>query len=250
PIGTQNSANPMGRRGMSMAFDQQHEQQATLQAFASATGGKAFLNSNDIAGSFAKAADETDAYYLLGYYLHTGEEKEGWHKLKVRVKGSHGDVRARDGFFIGGTKSTEKSRLKELTVALSAPADYTGVHFGVLLSPSAQLTTVSDKTSNEKRVQRLHISFAPGALSVDPDNNNQVTADFAVIAIEKDKVIGETLRSVHYNLTQADVQRLTHSGLGFEDTLVVPSGDYEVRVAVRDLNSGKIGTLRTHLVVP
>jgi hypothetical protein len=118
------------------------------------------------------------------------------------------------------------------------------------VSPSAKLTTVADKAPSDKRVEKLHISFAPGSLSVDPDKKNIVNADFAAIAIVKDKVIGETLRSVHYNLTPVELERLAHSGLGFDDTLEVPAGEYEVRVAVRDLNSGKIGTIRTHLVVP
>jgi hypothetical protein len=33
------------------------------------TGGKAYYNTNDLATSFKRAADDASSYYLLGYYL-------------------------------------------------------------------------------------------------------------------------------------------------------------------------------------
>ena len=230
-------------------YNLQQEQQMSLLSFAAATGGKAFLNSNDIEGSFAKAAQEANAYYLIGYYLHEGDDHPGWHKLKVHVKGSHGDIRARDGFLVGSGKVTEKDRLKELTVALSAPADYTGIHFGIRL-PSDPKPTTTSAQSGERRNKTVHVSFAPGALNVDMDKSNLVSADFAMIALLNDRTVGQTLRSVHLNLKPQDLQMVAKKGLGFEDTISVPPGEYELRVAVRDLTNGKIGTLRTHLVVP
>lgn len=241
-----------GRSPNALPFNLQQQQQTTMLAFASATGGKAFLNNNDIEGSFAKVAQEADGYYLLTYYLRSGEDRPGWHKLKVHVKEKHGDVRARDGFFVGGAKPQEKDRFKELTVALSAPADYTGIHFGIKIpaagKPDPKL--IPAEATGEKRTEMIHVSFPPGALYVDQQNNNVVSADFAVIAIVKDKVVGQTLRTVHFNFKPEELQKVARIGLGFDDVLTVPPGEYEVRVAVHDLYNGKLGTVRTHLVVP
>ena len=49
----------------------------TLNDFADMTGGKAFYNTNDLAGSFKRAADDASSYYLLSYYLDTRNNKSG-----------------------------------------------------------------------------------------------------------------------------------------------------------------------------
>ena len=49
------------------------------------TGGKAFYNTNDLAGSFRRAADDGSSYYMLGYYLDTHNNKAGWRKLQVKI---------------------------------------------------------------------------------------------------------------------------------------------------------------------
>jgi VWFA-related protein len=72
----------------------------TLNDFADMTGGKAFYNTNDLAGSFNRAADDASSYYMLGYYLDTKNNKPGWRKLQVKVGKKDVEVRARNGFFV------------------------------------------------------------------------------------------------------------------------------------------------------
>ncbi len=232
-------------------FDLRAQQHDMLQSFADATGGKAFFNSNDIGDSLSKAADEADAYYLLGYYLHD-EEKPGWHKLKVHVNGPHGEIRARNGFFVGAQKvSSEKDRLAELITAVRAPADYTGLHFGIRL-PSSSGVAPAKAAVPDKRVEKIHFSFPPGTLRVDPDQNNLVQVDLLVVALKPGdtRASAQALRAVHFNFKPEDLKRALTGGIGFDDQLEVAPGTYEMRVAVRDLNSGSMGSLRTKLVVP
>jgi hypothetical protein len=37
--------------------------------------------------------------------------------------------------------------------------------------------------------------------------------------------------------------------MSFDELLEVPPGEFEIRAAIRDVNSGKLGTVRTRLVV-
>src|SRR6202040_4488412 len=71
----------------------------TLNDFADMTGGKAFYNTNDAAGSFKRAADDGSSFYMLGYYLDTHNNKAGWRKLQVKVDKKDAQVRSRTGFF-------------------------------------------------------------------------------------------------------------------------------------------------------
>ena len=230
-------------------FDFREQRQSTLISFASATGGKAFLNSNDIAGSFAKASDEASRYYLLGYYLRAGEDRAGWHKLKVHADLKHVNVRAREGFFLAERGPKEQDRTKELQIALGAPADYTGVHFGLRLGPNGSHGD-STQSPSEKRTEKFHVSFPPGALEIDTQNGNNVTAEFVLLALVGEKTVGQRLGAFELKLSPAELSRANRIGLGFDETFEVPPGEYEVRAAIRDAHSGKVGTVRTHLVVP
>jgi hypothetical protein len=100
----------------------------TLNDFADITGGKAFYNTNDLAGSFKLAADDASSYYMLGYYLDTKNNKPGWRKLQVKVDKKDTEVRARNGFFV--TKATMNpmlSRDRDMANALHSPIEGTGV---------------------------------------------------------------------------------------------------------------------------
>src|ERR1051325_4010851 len=43
----------------------------TFQRIADATGGRAFYNTNDLAGAFRKASEDSSSYYVLGYYRNS-----------------------------------------------------------------------------------------------------------------------------------------------------------------------------------
>ena len=59
----------------------------------SATSGK------DLRELFGKVLEELRARYLLTY-SPSGVDREGWHDVKVTLKGARGDVTARPGYFI------------------------------------------------------------------------------------------------------------------------------------------------------
>jgi VWFA-related protein len=234
-----------GQNPNAPAYDAHAQQQTTLLSFASATGGKAFLNNNDIAGSFARASAEASRYYLLGYYLRGGDNKPGWHKLKVRTDIKHVEVRAREGFFLTEGTPREKDRLEELRIALGSPADYTGVHFGIRLMPASDVHSVD----NGKRAQHIHVSFPPGALEIDTQNGNKVGVEFVMIALVGDKTRGQNVGAFYLTLTPADLGKVNRTGMSFDELLEVPPGEFEIRAAIRDVNSGKLGTVRTRMVV-
>jgi VWFA-related protein len=71
-----------------------------LKELAERSGGKVLRtdsgrNLNDV---FPTIVTEMKARYLLTYYL-SGVNREGWHRLDVRVKRPHARVRARHGYF-------------------------------------------------------------------------------------------------------------------------------------------------------
>jgi Ca-activated chloride channel family protein len=72
-----------------------------LGDLASAGGGRRWTaqSSRDLRDLFGKVLNELRSRYLLAY-TPTGVAREGWHDVKVTLKGARGDVTARPGYFV------------------------------------------------------------------------------------------------------------------------------------------------------
>lgn len=77
---------------------------ASLQELADATGGRAFVNTNDLRGGFGDVLRDQAAYYLIGFEPHddTFARSSGrprFHKIKLKVNRPNLRVRTREGFY-------------------------------------------------------------------------------------------------------------------------------------------------------
>src|SRR5262249_4595825 len=97
----------------------------TLRDFAAMAGGLAFYNTNDLAGSFRKAADDASSYYVLRYYLDTHNDKPGWRSLKVKVDKPGGEICARNGFFVTNATMNPKLGVTYHNTMVLSPGQYT-----------------------------------------------------------------------------------------------------------------------------
>lgn len=72
-----------------------------LGRLAEATGGRTWSAGSDrqLEELFGRVLDEMRARYLLTY-SPSGPQKPGWHQLKVSLKGTRGDVIAKQGYFV------------------------------------------------------------------------------------------------------------------------------------------------------
>ncbi len=72
-----------------------------LARLADAGGGRRWpaSSSRDLRELFVRVLEELRSRYLLTYYP-TGVTREGWHDVKVTLKGARGDVIARPGYFV------------------------------------------------------------------------------------------------------------------------------------------------------
>ena len=73
--------------------------QDTLRILAAETDGRAIVNRNDLAKAMKQIVTDSSAYYLLGYNSTQAPQDGKFHEIKVRVKRSGTDVRARKGYW-------------------------------------------------------------------------------------------------------------------------------------------------------
>jgi len=219
----------------------------TLDEFADMTGGKAFYNTNDLASSFKRAADDASSYYLASYYLDTHNNNAGWRQIKVKVNKPDTQVRARQGFFVtNASMNLDETRTADLTYALSSPIEGTGVPVSVKWLGS------SGEGANKKTEFMIHMP-ADG-ISIEAGNGqNHLSFDFAAAAYVNNGKAGKPVktigREINTSVPDAQMASLRSAGIDMKNTLELGPGNYVVRVVIRDNVTGKIGSVTAPLTV-
>ena len=245
PMASVSVRNPGKNYVRNMSW-RQMDTQATLQTFASMTGGRAYYNSNDLVKGFRDAVNDSAEYYMLGYYLDRSKTKSGWRKLAVKVKRDHTEVRARSGFFVtNATVDPENSRNSDISSALQSPLDYT----------SLALVAHWDKVEPGKEPGKKHVNYevrlAPDAALINDADNNHVALEFVALAKtpagkQVDQPVGH---NVDAHLTAEKLSSIRQNGVGYRGALDLAPGEYTVRFVVRDNLSGRIGSVAAPLKV-
>ena len=233
----------------------------TLRDFAEMTGGVAFHDTNDIAGSFQRAIADSAAYYLVSYYLDTANRNPGWRKLKVKVNRKGVDVRSRNGFFVTNTTVNPSLTLKlDLNFAVNSPFDSTGVPLSVQWTggpatapgTSASNTVVASGTTDTGKKTIGFLLRVPGnGVSIEPGSPNRFNVDLLAYAFD-DKQTGAAAnfaKNFDGALPDAQLPTFHEKGLGYRNTLDLAPGKYTVRFVVRDNLSGRVGSLSAPVTV-
>jgi VWFA-related protein len=106
----------------------------TLRTLAVETDGRAIVNRNDLAGGMKQIVRDVSAYYLIGYNSTQAPTDGKFHEIKVRVKRSGVQVRARKGYW---ALTHQEIALSTATPKTPAPAAVTAALANVVNTSSA-----------------------------------------------------------------------------------------------------------------
>ncbi len=218
----------------------------TFQTFAATTGGRAFFNTNDLEGSFRKAADDSSQYYMLGYYLGPSKADSAWHRLSVKVGREHVNVRARSGFFkTKDAANPTASHDRDLALALESPLDYTA------LSMVVSWDSVGPGKLPGTHRANYNIHLDPDSSLLNGADNNHLALEF-IAEVKSPK--GKPVRDPNYRKVDgrpaADrMAAFRQKGLDAKGGLDVTPGEYSVRFVVRDNLTGRMGSVEAPLKV-
>ncbi|HYH00068.1 MAG TPA: VWA domain-containing protein [Terriglobales bacterium] len=214
---------------------------ASLRSFAEMTGGKAYVNTNDLTSGFRDAADDSSHYYMLGYYLDSKDMKAGWRNLKVRPRKEGLEVRARKGFFVNSKRDDSKD---EVELALTSPLQMTEVPLTVRWTEQKRLP----------QSQEVHAGFTvtllPEGITVDEASGNRMGFEALAIAVAPGgKPAADVAHKAETRLTAQQFESIRKQGATYNDFLKLQPGSYTVRFVIRDLVSGRIGSVIAPLTI-
>jgi VWFA-related protein len=233
------------------AFDQQ----SGLDYLAQQTGGLSIRNTNDLSGGIRKILEDQRGYYLIGYRpdQSTFDPKTGrrsFHHLTLKVtRPGEFIVRMRKGFF-GVTDSEVASASvtprEQVLHALVSP-------FGASAVP-IRLTSLfaNDAKTGSFMRSLLHVDASALTFTDEPDDWHQ--AQFDVVAVtfgDNGNVVDQVSRVDRLRVRGDAYQHVLKSGFVYVITLPVKKpGAYQLRVALRDQASQRLGSASQFVQVP
>jgi VWFA-related protein len=226
--------------------------QDSLRTLAEETGGFAAVNTNDIAGAFQRVVDDNSSYYVLGYYP-TNDRRDGrFRKIEVKVSRPGVTVRARRGYVAPrGRAASFDSRLAgpkeaspELREALSSPV-------AVSALPLAATAAVFKGPAPNASVVVSTLVGGRDLLLVEKDGvfNNELELAMTATSVEG-KVVGGDRNTVTLSLKPDTMQRLRLGGFRIITSIDLPPGRYQLRVAAREANARRAGSVLYDLEIP
>ena len=234
-----------------------HATQDGMSSLASATGGRAFFNTNNLKGSLATGLKEASTYYLLAWRPETEEQRNPkFRKIELSVVGRPDlVVRFRRGF---GEPPDETARKKtkessapparktpdeEIKAVLSAP--YPNRKMPVAISLDFLDTAQFGGTL------RTAIKVGTRSLILDQQPEGAATALDVAIVVLNDQ--GKSVSSFSQRFTIRALAKNANKppeSVFYDHVAQVKPGLYQVRVAVIDIKNGVRGSAYEWIEVP
>jgi VWFA-related protein len=240
-------------------FNELYSTQGTMKELASQTGGRAFVNTNDLARVMRAAADDSEASYTLGFYPHDVRWDNKYHALKVKVSQPGVHLRYRQGYFASReTSKTPKTGDQVDTLfnqALYSPLDSTGLGLRVTLEKVTHRTDTRRVMATNKVVP-FHRDRALLGINVDahditlPGGSDGGSVQLALVLAQTGpdgKVLDAARYDMKMRIEAGGLQRLLGEGLRVKKSVDLVQGATSLELVVRDPNSGNLGSVKIPL---
>jgi len=213
---------------------QQGTQQMMLD-IAKRTGGRAFMNDNDIAAALRDAIEDSRVAYTLGFYPDSGGRDGKFHNITIRLPTRRVvTLRYRSGYVNEAFSPTDFARRgRDLQQAVWSPLDANAIPLnGTLERDGAGRPT-------------LDLKIGVSSLSlVSDDGLRRGEAD--VLILQRDEtgdVLGQVNETIQMGLRDATYSRLLASGVPYRHGIDLDPRATVIRVVVRDVSTGNLGSL-------
>ncbi|HEX4273921.1 MAG TPA: VWA domain-containing protein [Bryobacteraceae bacterium] len=227
--------------------DKFNDSQETLSTLAADTGGKLFVDDNDLSLGMEKARDDISSYYIVGYYS-TNIKMDGKYR-RVQVK-LNNDIQAkldyRSGYF--GQKEFKKftntDKEDQLQQAL------------MLGDPLTDLSLTAELDYFRLARDRYFVPFAvkiPGSEIALAKSKGHAQTEFEFIGQVRDehsKMVAAMRDGIKVKLSDQTAAQLSSRPIAYDTGFSLPPGKYSFKFLARENETGKMGTYETNFTIP
>jgi VWFA-related protein len=219
----------------------------TLRELADETGGRAYINTNDMGESLQKMLDANSVYYTLAYYPPKGGDPSKFRKIVVRLKNHPGhSVSTQKGYVPPTPRADERAATprERLFEEMVSPLPVTDI--GVTSSASFLETAADDAQAT------LRVHMDGGGLKYEERGGKSLLrCEVVALALDKDGKVADTVaETIDAALDAGQVEEARREGFLYTKRLKLKPGLYQLRVGVREPGSGLTGTSSSWVEVP
>lgn len=229
--------------------------QGGLNYLAQQTGGLFIRNSNDLSRGIGRVLNDQSGYYLIGYVpeestFKSVKGRSEFHKIQVKVKRPGLHVRSRAGFY--GVPDDERPRPTNIRPARQLYAALTSPFASGDLS--LKLTSFYGQDAARGAFVRslVHIDARDLTFTEEPDGTRKAVIDLAAITFgENGRPVDQNNYTYTIGVPAKNFEKLREEGFVYNAVLEVKKvGAYQLRVALRDARSGRVGSANQFIEVP
>jgi VWFA-related protein len=217
---------------------------ASLRTLSDTTGGVTVVNANDIRAGVERVVARSRGYYVLAYTPSLPFDNK-FHKLEVKVRREGARVFKHAGYFAReDRREAPKTKEEQISAAVRSPLARRDIDVSATLG----------------------LRFAPGgrgdlgiSVLIDPSKmefkqeGGKYRTSYDVVGFVYDevgKLRGGFSETINASLSPEEYQRARTSGLPYYASTQLPPGYYQLRLAVRENETGQIGSLSRYVEVP
>jgi VWFA-related protein len=223
---------PWGAAGMS----QQPVGIPAMERMADDTGGRAFVNANDLTAAIRSVVEESAVTYTLGFYVDAGSLDGKFHELKVQVTRPGLTVRYPKGYFaFKDEPATENERKGNFLAAIRSPFD----------SAAIPLLVKAVRVDQPRDTVQVTGSIGLKSLQI-AEQNGMRTGIVNLYFIAQDaagNVLGQASTHLRLKLTGQQYQDYLKSGVAFRSRLQLKKQTAVLRIVVQDPASSEVGSV-------
>jgi len=221
--------------------------QDTLSYLAEQTGGTFVRNNNDLNNGLRRIVDSEQGYYLMAFRPDDADKQrtDRVYKVSVRLKRADLVLRSRSDF----------RRFTAQPEAIANPTK-NDVLRDTLASPfvreDVRLKVTALFTGRLQSKVLVHVDARDLTLTKSSEGSYQGSFDLAVVAFDDNGRVSQDFARVQpLSVPEEYYEQVLREGLVYTIDMPLPkAGPYQVRVAVRDAESGRLGSDSQFVDVP
>ena len=211
--------------------------EAPIRALAAMTGGKAYIDRDDLDVAIAEALNDGRFSYTLGFYRGDDSRKAAVHRIEVRISRADVTLRHRTSYSVEAPPPRSTNPVQPLIDALERPVNATAI--GMAATPV-------------RRGSKLDLALALDVAALDLQQKNGFWDGQAELVARFMRIDGKMAGSVvpltvHFRLKPATYTAALQNGLRIRRQIDIPAKAVDLNLLVGNLASGKIGTLTVPL---
>ncbi len=222
-------------------------QQETLVTLAADTGGKAFLDSNDLSLGIRQAQEDIRSYYILGYYSSNPAQDGRFRRIRVRLnRPLQARLDYRSGYFAPKEfrRFTETDKEQQLQEALALGDPITDLPLALEVNYF--------RLARERYFVPVSVKI-PGSEIVLARRGSVESTELDFIGQVRDsrgRLAAAVRDGIRVRLRADDVAQLTRRNFQYDTGFTLPPGEYRLKFLARENQTGRIGTFETSFRIP